>query len=209
MTAFSLAHMDVILVQDLFPSNTSASTIVPSGPALPWEVIERVVDHSSGHPTTLRSFVLTCHQLRPRSSVVLFSNILIKRRQQLFAFCDVLRARPELQLVVRSLTISPEAFSPFPLLSISPNLHSITFDGKIVESLLVKVHESTFQCCRKLGRGIQSLTLRGVQFRHYTAFIRFISMFSCLQELECDNIDIWDSGYKSLFQADAQHRLLQ
>ena len=42
MTAFSLAHMDVILVQDLFPSNRAASTIVPSGPALPWEVIESV-----------------------------------------------------------------------------------------------------------------------------------------------------------------------
>ncbi|TBU41269.1 hypothetical protein BD309DRAFT_898428, partial [Dichomitus squalens] len=162
---------------------------------LPWEVIEKVIDHSSEHTRALCNLALTCRQLHPRSSLVLFNHVQLERRQQLFVFCDVLQAQPNFRSIVRSLTIRLEEFSPFPLLSILPDLRSITFFGYKNfprPRRFTSIHGSTLHCCRQFGRGLRSLTFRGVRFRHCTAFVRFITAFSGLQDLVCDDVQIWE-----------------
>ncbi|KAI1791080.1 hypothetical protein LXA43DRAFT_850200, partial [Ganoderma leucocontextum] len=69
--------------------------------AFPWEVIERTIDHSSNSVVTLRSFTLTCRQLRPRSNMVLLSQIVLKNRDRLFSLCAMLQANPDLQRFVQ------------------------------------------------------------------------------------------------------------
>ncbi|TBU26556.1 hypothetical protein BD311DRAFT_602494, partial [Dichomitus squalens] len=64
---------------------------------LPVEVIESVIDCCSGNKATLRAFALTCRDLHPRSILVLFKDVRLKRRDRVFDFCDVLRAKPERQ----------------------------------------------------------------------------------------------------------------
>ncbi|KAI1791036.1 hypothetical protein LXA43DRAFT_836628, partial [Ganoderma leucocontextum] len=93
--------------------------------ALPWEVIERVIEHSADSTVTLYSFTLTCSELRPRSTILLLRRVEPKNREQLFALCAVLQARPHLQPCVRSVSILPSQFSPHPLLRILPNLSEI------------------------------------------------------------------------------------
>ncbi|KAI1789241.1 hypothetical protein LXA43DRAFT_893236, partial [Ganoderma leucocontextum] len=104
------------------PSNSSAMSL-----ALPWEVIERVIEHSADSIVTLYSFALTCSQLRPRSTILLLCRVEFKDRDQLFSLCAVLQARPHLQPCVRSIKIRPSEFSPHPLLCMLPNLSEIEF----------------------------------------------------------------------------------
>ena len=192
-------------------SATPADSTVLISPLLPWEVIERVIDHSAECTTTLCSFALSCHQLHPRSSFLLFSDVHLTSRNRLFTFCDVLQARPDFRPLVRSLTIPPREFSPFPLLAILHNLQSITFDGQAnnlfdPRSKFVLMHKSTLQCCRKLGQGVRSLTLTGLQFRDCTAVIRLITAFSHLEELECHDVEVQESSDSASLQAVAHYR---
>ena len=192
-------------------SKPSAYTVRPC-PTLPWEVIERVIDHSHEHTPTLCSFALTCRQLRPRSSLVLFSDVHIKFRKDLFAFCNVLQTQPRLQLVVRSLAVCLEEFSPFPLLSILTNLRRVTFCGSLDHDdypKYISLHASTIHCCQALGRSIQSLTFQGVWFRNRAAFVRLIPAFSNLQELACHDVRYRPSRDSDPIEFGIQHRLFQ
>ena len=172
-------------------SNAAAYDDAQPKPALPWEVIERVIDQSSEHVLSLRNFALTCHQLYPRSIFALFYNAKLESRKQIFAFCDVLQAKHELRPIVDTLSIHVEEFAPFPLLSLLPSLRSLTlYASEETDEYpgVISTHESILHCCRQHGQGIRSLTFRGVWFTGCTSFIRFISAFSNLQELMCNDV---------------------
>ncbi|TBU52828.1 hypothetical protein BD310DRAFT_831393, partial [Dichomitus squalens] len=100
----------------------------PQSPALPWEVIERAVELCSGDKATLCALALTCSQLHPRSLFVLFTIADLRSTKQLMAFYDAVQSQPHLQPVVQSLSFAWDDFSPFPLLSILPALHRVTFN---------------------------------------------------------------------------------
>ena len=71
------------------------SAMSPS-PALPWEVIERVIDHSASSTKTLYSFTLTCHDLLPRSTTLLLGRVKLRNRDRLFDLCAILQVKPHL-----------------------------------------------------------------------------------------------------------------
>ncbi|KAM5536732.1 hypothetical protein V8D89_009659, partial [Ganoderma adspersum] len=91
-------------------------------PRLPWEVIERAIDQSRGSVETLRSLALTCHQLLPRTRIVLFSRVQFNDRDHVFAFVDFLQENSHLMPFIRSIAVWPSDLAPFPLLYILPNL---------------------------------------------------------------------------------------
>ncbi|EJF57309.1 hypothetical protein DICSQDRAFT_174070 [Dichomitus squalens LYAD-421 SS1] len=89
----------------MFPNNDllNSSHPSPSNPptmqslALPVEVIEGIIDRCSDHTKILLAFALTCHDLHPRSILVLFTDVRPRSRKKLFDLCDVLKAKPERQ----------------------------------------------------------------------------------------------------------------
>lgn len=102
-------------------------TIMQS-PYLPWEVIERVIGHSRGEPTSLRAFSLTCRELLPRSRcVMLAAGVRLKSRDHAFALADFLQDNPHLKRLIRSIIVRPDDLPPFPLLRILSDLSEITF----------------------------------------------------------------------------------
>ena len=96
-------------------------------PRLPWEVIERAIDHSRGRSKTLRSVALTCRQLLARTRLVMFVHVRFDNRDHVFAFVEFLQENSHLMLIVHSITVWPSDLAPFPLLHILPNLREIKF----------------------------------------------------------------------------------
>ncbi|TBU38019.1 hypothetical protein BD309DRAFT_931434 [Dichomitus squalens] len=156
--------------------------------ALPVEVIESVVDCCSEDTYTILAFTLTCRDLHPRSIRVLFTEVRLRNRDRLFALCDVLKARPERQPMVQSLSVMWERFAPFPLLSILPSLRHITFFRSGFRLGGVQCHQSTLLCCRRFGGGLRSLTIRHARFTSCTAFLRFLSAFPSIEDLTCERL---------------------
>ncbi|TBU44376.1 hypothetical protein BD309DRAFT_813266, partial [Dichomitus squalens] len=147
---------------------SSGSSVVQS-PALPWEVIERVIDLCSNDKTALRGVALTCIQLYPRSRFVLFTNVKLRSANQLMKFYDAVQAQPHLQPVVQSLSF-PWGIVPSPqLLSILPGLHHVTFNK--ISSAIGQLPQSA------LHSGLRSLTIRDARFQSPAAFFRFLSAF--------------------------------
>ncbi|TBU56950.1 hypothetical protein BD310DRAFT_881649 [Dichomitus squalens] len=180
------------------PNSTHPS---PSNPptmqylALPVEVIESVIDRCSRDTKTLLAFALTCRDLHPRSIIVLFTKVRPHSRDRLFDLCDVLKAKPERQPIVQSLSIDWDDFAPYPLLSILPALRHITFDTYGHRPVLC--HPSTLRCCRLSGTGIRSLTIEDAIFSTCTAFLQFLSAFPSIKHLTCVNLEIRQKGEAS------------
>ena len=145
-------------------------------PALPWEVIERVIGHSAHHRAMLWSFSLTCHDLRPYSLSILVSDVDLKNRDQIFDFCDFLQAKPHLKCFALSLTLNPNDFVPIPLLSLLPNLSSLTLfcpedhHHAVKPSSLVILNRSTIICCQLYGAQIDTLHLSVLRFAAFPDF---------------------------------------
>ena len=168
-------------------SASSTGSCAAGSLALPWEVIERVIDYSFDASPTLCSFALTCRQLYPRSILLLFDHIELRSREQLFEFCDLLRTKPHIQSAVRSIAVPPKEFSPNPLLSLLPNLLSVAFSdwrwrGRPADYL---TQTSTILYCQRYGRDIRSLTLEGVYISSGMAFFSLFSAFTNLEDLVC------------------------
>ena len=168
-------------------------------PLLPWEVIERVIGHSGDDFKTLLNFSLTCRDLRPRALCLLVADVRFKRRDQIFDFCDFLRANPHLKPLVCSIAIRPCDFAPFPLLSILPNLSKLKFylplntreqDRKAVTAL----NRSTVACCKPLGTNIQTLHLSQLYFPTFSDFARLLLTFANLTHLCCSGVAIGAKG---------------
>ncbi|TBU36118.1 hypothetical protein BD309DRAFT_49648 [Dichomitus squalens] len=159
--------------------------------ALPVEVIESVIDRCSRDTKTLLAFALTCRDLHPRSIIVLFTKVRPRSRDRLFDLCDVLKAKPERQPIVQSLSVVWKEFAPYPLLSILPALRHIMFEGPM------ECHPSTVLCCRLSGIGIRSLTIKNAKFSTCTAFLQFLAAFPSIEHLTCDGLDIRQKGEAS------------
>ncbi|EJF60424.1 WD40 repeat-like protein [Dichomitus squalens LYAD-421 SS1] len=163
-------------------------------PALPWEVIERTIDHCSGDHSTLRTIALTCSQLHPRSVFVPLTDVYLRSEEQITGFYNAVRAQPYFQPVVQFLSFPWPAddISPFPLLSFLPGLRHLTFDGitSINTDDIQLLHATPF------ATGLLSLTIRGAWFRTYTAFLQFLSAFPNIE-----NLTYTVSGFDSLVES--------
>ena len=178
--------------------------------ALPWEVIETIINHSSDSTITLCSFALTCRQLYPCSSHLLYCHVALKSREKLFALCETLQAKPELRPFVQTVAVPLEEFSPFPLLSILPHLCRVAFpDGNKYRDLSsdVAIHDSTLRYCSWYGSRIRSLTIEFVRFPTCSAFLRLLSAFSGIEDLACRNVAIGLGTDSDSQLVRVQHRL--
>ncbi|KAI1791285.1 WD40-repeat-containing domain protein [Ganoderma leucocontextum] len=166
-------------------------------PRLPLEVIERVIGHSGDHRSTIHNFSLTCSDLRPRSLCFLVTDAEFQSRDQIFDFCDFLRAKPHLKCFVRSITVHPNHLAPVPLLKDLPNLSDFTFADswlKRVDSYrdlpATLLHQSTLTSCHLLGMHIQTLRLSDLLFATPLAFVRALSAFPNIVHLACKDVFI-------------------
>ncbi|TBU37571.1 hypothetical protein BD309DRAFT_876163 [Dichomitus squalens] len=171
----------------------SSSPPIMQSLTLPVEVVEGVVDCCSGDATTLLAFSLTCRDIHPRSILVLYTHVELEDRDQLFDFCDALKAKPERQPIVQSLLIYGEDFAPYPLLSMLPALRHIKFEGGGEQSIL-QWYPSTLLCCRRSGSSIRNLTIRDYTFSTCTAFLRILSAFPTIENLACMSLYVEKKG---------------
>ncbi|TBU33979.1 hypothetical protein BD311DRAFT_338806 [Dichomitus squalens] len=178
----------------------SVSSTVRS-PALPWEVIERVIDLCSGDKNTLRTFALTCSQLHPRSLFIFFTNVELRCATQLKGFYDSVQAQSHLQPVVQSLSFPWNACSPFSLLSILPSLRHVTFDTiPGFNGLWPPPALPNYLYHRPFVTGIRSLTIRRTWFRAGTAFLHFLSAFPNVERLTCEDSSLTTSETTPMVQ---------
>ncbi|KAI1783219.1 hypothetical protein LXA43DRAFT_956510 [Ganoderma leucocontextum] len=169
-------------------------------PRLPWEVIERVINHSAGRPKTLQSLALTCRQLRPRSRIVMFARVQFKDRDNVFAFVDFLQDNPHLPMpicahspmpVVRSIIVRPVDFAPFPLLHILPNLSEIEFSpypqvySPWTREVFPYLHQSSLTSFHLFGTHIKILHLFDLSFATSLAFVQVLLAFPSITDLVC------------------------
>ncbi|TBU36669.1 hypothetical protein BD309DRAFT_817008, partial [Dichomitus squalens] len=166
------------LVNSLRPLSLVSST--PQSPALPWEVIERAIDLCSGNKAMLCTLALTCHQLHPRSILVLFAKVNLLSDRQLREFYDALQAQPRRQPIVHSLSFSWCQVPPFPLLSILPGLRHVTFI-RILPVIRDDIHSPQSTLLRGMHwhrlTGLRSLTIHYARFQTRTAFLHFLLAF--------------------------------
>ncbi|TBU51035.1 hypothetical protein BD310DRAFT_835533 [Dichomitus squalens] len=172
------------------PRLSQSQPSTAQSPALPWEVIERVIELCSSDKATLCAFALTCSQLHPRSLYVLFTNVEIQSAKQLKTFYDTVQAQPRLQPLVRSLSFPCEDFSPFPLLSILPGLRHLTFD-RISSAIGDTIqHSQSTLLGRQSVTSLRSLTIRCARFQTQATLLRFLSAFPNVEILTCEELSI-------------------
>ena len=172
-----------------------------SSPRLPWEVIERIIDHSSGRPKTLHNLALTCRQLRPRSRCMAFGLVKLKSNSRVFAFIDFILNNPDLKPHVYTIIVSPASLGPS-LLYVLPNLSSIECEGtepgqRMTGSNRLHLHHSSLAAFRSHGTHVQTLRLQYVSFSS-GAFIRVLLALTSLTHLTCMNVEgIMANGNKA------------
>lgn len=161
-------------------------------PRIPWEIIERVIDHAVDSSRTLYSLTLTCSNLRPRGTIVLFYHIKPKNRDQLFIIHAVLQANPHLQPCVRLLSIPSPEFSPHPLLRMLPNLSEINLEhnGDRLRERPIAFHPSVLKYCHHYGKDIRTLSLRNIRFLSPSAFSDILLSFPRIKSLSCHDLHV-------------------
>ena len=165
---------------------------------LPWEVVERIIEHASDDLGLLRSFSLSCRQLRPRSfSLIVAQYVFLDSRDKVFAFYDFLQRKPKLRSFIQSLIVSPAHFSPFPLVHVLPHLstlHLISRGPRSHRSRVKKpnldLHSTILSCYRLFGKCIQSISLDRLSFRTSCDLVRLVLAFPNMTQLICHDIVI-------------------
>ncbi|TBU33616.1 WD40-repeat-containing domain protein [Dichomitus squalens] len=166
-------------------------------PVLPWEVIEGVVDQACHDFDLLCSFSLACHQLRPRSLLLLINSVHLKSKEQALAFYEFLRTQTGSRLRghVHSLTISPVDVPHFPPIQSLPNLSTLAFiprgrqeypSGRPTSCL----HTSHLRCYHRYGENIRSLELGNLSLSTCTDLCRLILAFPNTTNIECRGISV-------------------
>ena len=163
---------------------------------LPWEVIERVIEHASDDLDLLHSFSLSCRQLRPRSfNLIIAQYVFLNSRDRVSSFSDFLLERPELQPLIHSIFISPADFRPFPLVNMLPRLSTLFFTSPgYKEHHLsehrppIDMHHTTITCYHSFGKRIHTLSLNHLSFRTSGDFYRLILAFSTRMKLTLDDV---------------------
>ena len=161
-------------------------------PRLPWEVLERIIDHCSGHFNTLCCLSATCRQLRPRSQRVTFARVDLTQSKErgVFPFIAFLQANPDLQPLVLSIIVRPTDLGPS-LLYLLPNLSSIEcISSGPAEAPTLHLHRTSLACFRRLGTRVQTLHLLDVSFSTSLAFVHLLLAFDRLTRLVCTNVVI-------------------
>lgn len=155
--------------------------------ALPWEVIERVIDHCADNTRMLYMFALTCRDLNPRSTITLYRHLKFQERDQILALCDVLRDKPHLRQCVQSVSSTLDQFSPHPLLHMLPHLSEIKFHNSWHEAPRngFVLNQSIIRSFRGLRQHIRFLTLRYQTFRSLHDFLDILQSFPRIQSLSC------------------------
>ena len=165
---------------------------------LPWEVIERVIEHASDDHDLLRSFSLTCRQLRPRSfALIVAQYIFLDSRDRVSDFSDYLLSNPELQPLIHSISISPADFRPFPLVNMLPHLSALRFisprhrgNALFKKQLAVELHPNTLNCYRFFGKRIRTLSFDNLSLRVPCDFFRLLLSFPNTTQITCRDIFI-------------------
>ena len=180
-------------------------------PLLPWEVIERIIGYSSNDLNTLRSFSLTCRQLRPRSFGLMVSRVRLRSRQDVFKFCDHLQAKPSLGALVRAIVVDPVDFPPFPLLRILPNLSQITFISRVDRYAPVPRGIPRSSLTSYLCSGSRISTLHLSQTYRWTSqeFCRLLLAFKDVRELTCGEVQVVSTKSNALHTELLKQRLSQ
>ena len=169
---------------------------MPSSPSLPWEVIERVINHSANSAKTLKSFTLTCSDLHPRSTMLLLCHAKVNNRRHLFGLCAFLETKPRLLPCIRSVSIPVHEFSPYPLLRMLPNLSEVGFTdtfinpGQSIEQRPATFHPSVLKCCRPSGEHVQTLSLHRIHFPSLSAFSDVLLLFPRIKSLSCKHLHV-------------------
>ena len=164
---------------------------------LPWEVIETIIEYASKNLNSLRSFSLTCRQLRPRSTIFIFAHyIFLSSRARVSAFCDFLQENIELRPLIKSITVSPADFRPL-LFTMLPQLATFTFRScgykeyhHPSKRAVVKLHKAALDGYHSLGKGIRTLYLDHLSFQTPCDFFRLLLVFPKTTQVTCKNIDI-------------------
>ena len=165
---------------------------------LPWEVIERVVEHASDDRDLLRSFSLTCRQLRPRCfTLILAQYVFLDSRDRVSDFSDFLLEHHKLQPLIHTILISPADFRPYPLINMLPRLSTLLFISpgyKESHSPRVppntKMHHTTITCYHTFGKRIRTLSLNHLSFQTSTDLFRLLLAFPIRTQLTCNDIII-------------------
>ena len=173
------------------------------------EVTEMIVDELAGDVPSLRALALVCRHLLPRARYHLFAHISICNKGQMNTLQDFVD-KPYVRTVVKCVTISttdaePNSFmllenTPVPLLTRLPNLRrwivtnkSLDFRGKHWLSL----SHSTLSGLKKYAANIRSLSISTLSFSSCVDLIKFVSAFSGLHTLECEEINVKKEGAAS------------
>ena len=171
---------------------------------LPWEVIEIVIDHASDDLDLLRSFVLTCRQLRPCSfSLIMAQYVFLNSRDRASAFCDFLQSKATLRQRIHSISISPADFRPFPLINMLPRLSTLFVScgykkyGRRYDRPIVELHPTIINCYHSFGRRIHTLSLDHLSFRTPCDFFRLVLAFPRITQLTCNDILIASPGLRA------------
>ncbi|PIL23312.1 transporter [Ganoderma sinense ZZ0214-1] len=170
------------------------------------EVIEMVVDELAGDIPSLRAVAIVCHALLPRTRYYLFAHIGIRNKGQMNSLQEFLD-KPYICRLVQCVTISttdaePNSFmllenTPIPLLTRLPKLRrwivtnkSLDFRGKHWLSL----SHSTLSSLKKYAANIRHLYISTLSFASCVDLIKFVSAFSGLHTLECEEINVKKEG---------------
>ena len=165
---------------------------------LPWEVIERVIENAGDDLTLLRSFSLTCRQLRPRSfSLMIAQFVFLNSRDRASNFCDFLSENTELQPLIHSIIVSPADFRPFPLINMLPCLSTLLFvspgykgEDDRWERPTLMLHTTILSSYHSFGKRIRNLSLDRVSFSTSCDLFRFVLAFPQIKEIVCHDIII-------------------
>ena len=166
--------------------------------ALPWEVIERIIEYASDNLDLLRSFCLTCRQLRHRSfSLILAQHVLLNSRDRASKFCDFLLKNTEHRPSIKSLSISPADFNPIPLVNTLPHLSTLLFIPAVYNGYgsqepqpVIKIHPALLSCYHSFGKRIHTVSLNRISFQTSSDLFRLLLAFPKATTITCSKVFI-------------------
>ena len=172
---------------------------------LPWEVMERIIDHASNDIDLLRTFSLTCRQLRHRSfTLIVAQYIFLDSKERVSDFSDFIRERNELQPLIQSLIISPADFRSFPLVNILPRLSGLGFITPGCEGYhgswerpSIELHSTILTCYHSFGKRIRALSFDHLSFQTPSDLFRLVLAFPKATQISCHDIVIKSPGRNS------------
>ena len=165
---------------------------------LPWEVIERIVEHASNDLQLLCSFSLTCRQLYHCSfSLIIAQHVFLCSKERMSCFRNLLSTNTRLQPLVHSIAISPADVPPLPLVKMLPRLSTLVlvshgyqmYDNRW-ERPAVVLHSMILSWYRSFGTHIRTLSLDHLSFPTSREFLRLLLAFPNINKLVCSDIYI-------------------